>query len=212
LVALLIHRKRYFIAAALTTRPAQSNDPVMVPRLIFAVFLAAAALPALADDVPLPELTPKGQYLVMTQDDATSTSKCIGDPKTPMCAVETLMACYQRGDENLCRVSGLEPQPALGGITIYRVVRREVLTDRHFPWTPVRDPKGRPGEIRMRAGDIRIDIITKHCRNDVSQRVCDVHWTFPEAYIVRQQDDRWKVTDGRPAYDLRMRLSNHRND
>jgi hypothetical protein len=48
-----------------------------------AALFSAAAFPALAGDVPLPPLTPKREYLVMTQEDATSTSNCIGNPVTP---------------------------------------------------------------------------------------------------------------------------------
>jgi hypothetical protein len=196
-------------AAVLTARPAQSNHSVMAPRLLVAAaFLAAAVAPALADDVPLPELTPKGQYLVMTQDDATSTSKCIGDPKTPMCAVETLLACYQRNEPDLCEIAtgtkldpeyrraafgSAKPEPQLS----YLVVRREILTDRRFPWQPGH-LEDRPNEIGMRAGDIRIDILdvtpgreSDPGYTDISPRV---------AYIVRRYGDRWAAIDWRPPY------------
>jgi hypothetical protein len=40
---------------------------------------------------------------VIAPDAATST--CIGDPKTPECAVETLLACLSRDDGRLCEVA-----------------------------------------------------------------------------------------------------------
>jgi len=113
----------------------------MIVRLSIAAFLAAVALPTLPDDELLPELTPKGQYLVLTEDDAASSSKCIGEPVTPMCAVETVLACFVRASKNLCLIGmdeAMMTEYGFGkpGPMIYRVVRREVLTDRRFPWNP----------------------------------------------------------------------------
>jgi hypothetical protein len=181
----------------------------MVPRLLFAVCLVAAAIPARADDVPLPELTPKGQYLVMTQDDATSTSKCIGDPKTPLCAVETEMAVQVRGKLDFQRIAmGLEGGPLFddrkpGSPIIYRVVRREVLSDRRFPWNPKRDLGWRNGGLIMQAGDIRIDIIYVNCYREISLTACEHFWGSPEAYIVRRMGDRWVVITWGDPYDSR---------
>jgi hypothetical protein len=180
----------------------------MTARLIFAVLLAAA-LPALADDVPLPELTPKGQYLVMTEDDTTSTSKCIGDPKTPLCAVETLLACYQRNEPDLCEIATdtkLDPEYSRARFEnaksepplLYRVVRREIMTDRRFPWRP-RYLDDRPNEIGMRAGDMRIDIldVTPGRESDPGYTDISPH----VAYIVRRYDGRWAVVDWNPPYE-----------
>jgi hypothetical protein len=195
-------------AAALTARPAQSNDPNMTSRLIIAVLLAAAALPALADDVPLPDLTPKSQYLVMTQDDATSTSKCIGDPKTPMCAVETRLACFLRSRPDLCQIAmGLDHDPGFGRYghdpgTLYRIVRRESLTDRRFPWRPTHNLPSRAGEISLRAGDIRIDVVEIYCFGEVSTAGCERSGPTI-TYIIRRQVNRWAVIDWGLAYDPR---------
>lgn len=68
-------------------------------------FLFAAVfpvLPALAQE--LPPLAQPGQWLYVTQDDDTSSSRCIGWPGTPICAVETLLACFQRDRQDLCRM------------------------------------------------------------------------------------------------------------
>ena len=37
-----------------------------------------------------------------------ATSQCIGDPRTPLCAVETLIACFTRHDMSLCRRVGVD--------------------------------------------------------------------------------------------------------
>lgn len=55
--------------------------------------------------MPLPPITPKGQYFVMTKDKETTTSDCVGNPKTPMCAVETLLACFVRVVDYLCQTA-----------------------------------------------------------------------------------------------------------
>jgi hypothetical protein len=181
----------------------------MIPRLlVVAAFLAAAVAPALADDVPLPDLTPKGQYLVMTQDDATSTSNCIGNPETPMCAVETMMACWHRANDAFCRIAmGLDRNPGLAWSrpspnVIYRIVRREVLTDRKFPWNPRRDPDWRPGGLVMQTGDTRIDVVERKCRHEISSAVCEPP-LFTVSYIVRRQSDHWAVIDWGSPYDPR---------
>jgi len=185
----------------------------MLARFFSAALVLAAALPALAaDDVPLPPLTPKGEYLVMTQDDATSSSKCIGNPATPMCAVETLLACFVRGKDHLCQsalgvawdkvpdfVSKLDWPPV-----IYRVVRREVLDDRHFPWRPQRDMDWRPGELDLRAADIRIDLVRKECWEKVTVPcACEAPARGPRgatAYIVRHEKGRWAVVTWGSVY------------
>jgi len=63
------------------------------------------ALPAVAQELPeLPPLAQPGQWLYVTQDDTSSSSRCIGRPGTAMCAVETLLACFQRDRQDLCRM------------------------------------------------------------------------------------------------------------
>jgi hypothetical protein len=37
-------------------------------------------------------------------DQTATSSRCIGQPHTPLCAAETLLACFQRGKLDLCRL------------------------------------------------------------------------------------------------------------
>ena len=172
----------------------------MLFRMILAM-LIFAALPASAEeDVPLPALTPAGEYRIMTQDDATSTSQCIGDPVTPLCAVETVMACFERANDELCRVGmgldqnpGMVPEMESYGFLLYRVVRREVVTDRRFPWPPKRDLPWRPGELSVQPGDVRIDVIEKPCSSISSPETCSSTWGNPRTFIVRHEGKRWSV-------------------
>jgi hypothetical protein len=177
----------------------------------FAVALPAHAGDALAnaEDVPLPPLTPKDQYLVLTQDDATSSSKCIGNPATPMCAVETVIACLARRKHDLCQIGmGLHHDPGLGGKgrgndMIYTVVRSEVLADKNFPWRPARDLPWRPGEINARAGDARIDVVLNECDGEHSS-TANCSFSYGElSYIVRKENGRWAVIVWDQPYDVK---------
>ena len=57
-----------------------------------------------SEDPDLPPLGQPGQWRYITQDETISTSRCIGRPETPLCAVETLLACFQRDRIDLCRM------------------------------------------------------------------------------------------------------------
>lgn len=48
----------------------------------------------------------KAGILSISQTEASSD--CIGDPRTPLCALETFLACGTRGDLALCRMVGVE--------------------------------------------------------------------------------------------------------
>ena len=64
-----------------------------------------------------------------------ATSQCIGDPKTPLCAVETFMACSLRRDIRLCRLVG-RPKMSFTKRTVaqdYVVVSEEVIKKDEIP-------------------------------------------------------------------------------
>lgn len=65
-----------------------------------AVALAALALAGAAYADTAPEFS--------FVDRADASSRCIGDPATPVCAVETLLACRVRGEARLCATVGLD--------------------------------------------------------------------------------------------------------
>ena len=97
-------------------------------RFALTVLLALAALPAAAQSAKeSPGRIAPG----------SATSQCIGQPETPICAAETLLACMARGDASLCRsVLATAPQPLPNGVpqleyVIERVsvIRPESVTD-----------------------------------------------------------------------------------
>lgn len=51
-----------------------------------------------------PPPNPPGEWRILAWTDQGSSSRCIGRPLTPLCAVETLLACFQRGRVELCRL------------------------------------------------------------------------------------------------------------
>jgi hypothetical protein len=65
---------------------------------------------------------------VRTITATSATSDCIGDPRTPVCAVETLLACFARQDMALCKRVTARPVEPVGrkwDIT-YRILAVEI--------------------------------------------------------------------------------------
>jgi hypothetical protein len=60
--------------------------------LTLGILLESGSSLAQTPDPDLPAIDPPGKGRVMTHDDLTSTSNCIGNPITPLCAVETVIA------------------------------------------------------------------------------------------------------------------------
>ncbi|MCC7168580.1 MAG: hypothetical protein IT565_13525 [Rhodospirillales bacterium] len=58
---------------------------------------------AMAADPDVPRRDPKGFYRYLTQEADSTTSTCIGNPITPLCAVETVLACFVRKNDDFCR-------------------------------------------------------------------------------------------------------------
>ena len=76
--------------------------------LVFAILAAALAL-----------FLYSGRGEIRTITATTATSDCIGDPKTPACALDTYIACGTRDDPSLCAI-------AMFG-------SRDALCDKRFP-------------------------------------------------------------------------------
>ncbi len=70
--------------------------------------LIAVALLILSVSFPGSIRGQEGQIRRITPTEADSA--CIGNPVTPLCAVETWLACKARDDLSLCRAVGQEPE------------------------------------------------------------------------------------------------------
>lgn len=77
---------------------------------------------------------------ILTHDPETSSSRCIGEPKTPLCAIETAWACQYWGRKSLCAAAGIPDDYAekkwiwhtddrRGANIIYQVIDSRPLTE-----------------------------------------------------------------------------------
>ena len=152
----------------------------------------AAAQPA---DPDLPPPDPPGVWRKITHDDSTSDSTCIGNPVTPLCALETYFACFQRSRNDFCdlveagvRFDAKRKLPA----TNYREYR--ILYARR----PSRlDPVNRAteGPLKPLAGDVIIAVFERNCYSETLPGIppCSigVEDEPPNVYMMRKQGDRW---------------------
>ena len=107
-------------------------------------------------------------WRILDNTNEGSTSNCIGNPKTPRCAVETMNACVKRGDWELCRQAGYEweelgrwvpSEYALLYYFRYRVVGRGLIRQANIP--PAKKAlEGFP----VRAGDLALLLEWQGCR------------------------------------------------
>jgi hypothetical protein len=108
--------------------------------------LAAVGPEACAQDknLRLPSPDPPGYWRAMTDVKATTTSRCIGKISTPLCAIETFLACYDRAKPSYCELAAPwhvasfgSIGPHIGGATRYRVLAASIGEDRRgmeFKW------------------------------------------------------------------------------
>ena len=180
--------------------------PVLVTAAATAALVIATAWAAPAADKPPQEpvdsrlLTgvfppdPEGVWRRIGQTDSTST--CIGDPVTPLCAIETLHACIARRKSELCRAAKgkfLTNQSLFRSrgneyhYGIYRVVsvRRATAED-------VR--AGRTGINQRHIGDLLVDIEWQACFKSPLEHRCDT-FSRPTTHTVRRFKGRWIVVD-----------------
>ena len=140
---------------------------------------------------------PEGVWRTITQTD--STSDCIGDPVTPMCAVDTGLACLQWQQLDLCKIAvkdfnggqlfGGTPSPRKSS-TRYRVVGVRLAEQADL----APRPRGIPNRV---VGDMLIDLIDGRCWSDNN---CSTH-EVPITYTVRKFEGRWLIVDVyRPWY------------
>jgi hypothetical protein len=100
-----------------------------------ATLLASAVLSFLLSSDP----TVATEMQIVTHDPDTSSSRCIGEPKTPLCAIETAWACQIWGKKSLCAAVGIPEDYAekewiwhtddrRGANSLYQVIDSKTLT------------------------------------------------------------------------------------
>jgi len=97
-----------------------------------ALWLSACSTDAQTKVNPLADVPPPDEMRFITTHDATS--KCIGDPKTPLCAVETILACFARHDSDLCLKVGVSGMnfPGETYTSHYRIMSTKILKADHI--------------------------------------------------------------------------------
>ena len=131
---------------------------------------------------------PPGKQKVLTYDLSRSTSGCIDDPVTPLCAAVTWEACHHYYEPDLCATIGYPWSPDTVAVWykfMFTKLYYRVLAIRRLdgPWTycsPVYGPCGR-------AGDVAVEFEQKAC----DQHGCRVWWTGAGRFITRRSGDRW---------------------
>ena len=137
------------------------------------------------------------RWRTLTFSDETTTSKCIGKPKTPICAVETFRACFKRSQIELCRkafLNGESEKFHLGysspeSKSEYTIIKYQTI--RHVP-ANLRDVTW------IKRGDVRVDITARSCR--LTRDTCAGEPTQSFYYLTRHVGGRWLIS-GYSAYD-----------
>ena len=150
---------------------------------------------------------------VLDFTNAGSTSSCIGNPVTPLCAVETFEACLIRSEWPLCATVGFEPGKLRRWISAgyarlyyhrYEVLSVKTIEAEHIPtWAQGRSKATwRPGDVAVRLWwqncppieecviETREDPHREYGEGCRTLASCE-KYPSPYTYIVRKAGDRW---------------------
>jgi hypothetical protein len=178
------------------------NLEIHMPRLLPAVAFLILSLIAPAayadDDLPKPES--KDFWHIITQDDASTTSACIGKRDKPLCAIDTALAAQVRADEGLWFFAHGRAKPQnsdLHGEDMF--IRREglwkqyqVLNGGYFQQgDPAKDERGKP--LGWVSGDIWVTIFAEECypQTPCGKSSQATRQRLAERYILHKSQDGW---------------------
>lgn len=126
-------------------------------------------------------------------DEATTDSRCIGNPVTPRCAIETYEACWLRHELPLCDTIRLPGFPASGfrgpplhreNSDLYRVVRA------YFVKRDILKAEGK--ELwNVYKGDLAVEVLDRNCSGGKCYPL--IKGKPPTTYFLRKVDGRWLV-------------------
>jgi hypothetical protein len=139
----------------------------------------------------------RDQWRMITPD--FTTSECLGDPKTALCAVETALGCFTRWINRLCRAVYRDPNylnfdsEGTNRTLRYRIVGyRRIRADQYIYYDRY--------EHREQVGDYRVVVRMAWCyesNQPMAERLrgaCPLYG--PEqlfTFLVRPVDDRWYI-------------------
>ena len=132
---------------------------------IAAILFARSGAPASAADPDLPPPDPPFHWRYVTQDPATTSSQCIGDPRTPECVVDTIEACFTRWDDALCDKVAMSmnyrSKRSSTRFSRYRIVSSRRLRDVDIPAHHRND-----GKWSWKPGDVQVTVHWVRCLDD----------------------------------------------
>ena len=129
----------------------------------------------------LPAVDPANQYRLIGPADR-SDSRCIGQATTPLCAVETLLACFARRDADLCRAVWSGGEGVSGFLA-------KLQSSRY--WWSYRIAAAE----QSNAGEAVIAVAGRMCGLQSAEPDCFTTPAPPTSYRLRQVDGRWQVVD-----------------
>ncbi len=128
----------------------------------------------------------QGELRFVSPTDATSN--CIGNPITPLCAVETFIACTLRIEPSLCRRIGIDDYnyPKQKGTSRYYVVSTRTIPEGENTGNLPNTDQTKPSlvEITILEPDFRLDWCPEGCKT---------------SYFLKQVGDLWLV-DGHAVW------------
>lgn len=169
----------------------------------YLLMLIAAPAFAQASDPILPPPDPPGSWRRLTHDEASTTSKCIGNPVTPLCAVETYWACFLHRRPELCDMveAGVRPLEVVPKVPNKWEEYRVLYARQPSPLDPV-DP-ATEGNMKPQPGDVVIGLLRRSCLaipDDEPNCTLNVENNPPHVHMLRKQGEFWVY-----AYRFRAR-------
>jgi len=133
----------------------------------------------------------------LTDSEETTTSKCIGKPVTPICAVETFVACAEPSRKKLCAMVSRPNLSAEHDGDEYE--RPPQSPPDKLEYTVVQHPRimhlpcGLRSATWIRPDDVEIDSDDRSC--PMTRRTCAGEPIRSSWYAVRHVGDHWIVID-----------------
>jgi hypothetical protein len=112
-----------------------------------------------------------------------ATSTCIGNPATPLCAVETYLACGVRREQRLCAASmgDSAAPPDTWRPAVWYVVVDSYTAKEHDTWGEVRnDPYVRPGDVHLTVAESNCPPAEMPCQKAFFSWQLVFYWTTRE--------------------------------
>ncbi|MBP2295236.1 hypothetical protein [Azospirillum rugosum] len=163
---------------------------------VLAPILVLWALPAAGKDPDLPPLDPPNRWHRMGPTDAESSSRCIGQLVSPICTLETLLACFEHSINALCtlatgrQIRAIQMDGRGKGTTLYRVVATRRLKARDVPRRCLNDDL----EPTCKAGDVQITLSERSCWSNGCPPPDKDPIRMGTTYTLRKKDGgRWIV-------------------